>query len=156
MRAKFIYEFLNEELVDTIAGRYGFGKIEIYKNPPSITRMNSWARALTDQDGNFYITTSEEEQEKYDIPLTHIDMIDILSKHGVKTFWNRDTEMYENGICWQRNGKSNEFLLSESYGSRQKSINYVKNFMNSIDMFKPKNTKFTLKIMYEDEPLRVL
>jgi len=146
MRARFV----NEELLGTYEGTYGNGEIEMYKNPPSIKRMGPWARALTDQNGNFYIASALKEEGRSTIATMHTDMIQWLKTHAqdVTTNWNGQKHRYDNGIAWQRYANTMKFYLSESYDEEWEiHLPYIKHFMETRDPFTPLGVKFELEII---------
>jgi len=85
--------------------------VGIYKNPPSIKRMGKFIRAITDIDGNFYVS------DHYDC--THDSLIFWLSEMGElkeEDPWNyTNGSAYTNLVAWQRGSKTNKFYLAESY-----------------------------------------
>lgn len=150
---KIVREHLNEELIGKYRANYGSGNVEIYKNPKSIKRMGPWARALHDQDGNFYIASVENETQET-IATTHTDMVKWLNTNGenVKLEWNQVTGGYENGIGWQRHKNTNNFYLSESYEKNMEMhIDYVVKFMNEVGIWAPTDAKFHVEHIYDIE-----
>lgn len=149
MRARYIYESLNEELVGTYSGLSGHGVIEVWKNPPSINRMGSWARALTDQNGDFYIATPDHDEDVWSMATTHTDMINRLHDmdDNIEIIWNGKIDRYDKGIAWQRYKKTKRFYLSESYDDFKKALPYINEFMNTVNIYKPSGVQFILDII---------
>lgn len=147
-----VRESLNEELLGSIWSYDD--EIEIYKNPPRIKRMGPWCRAITDQDGNFYVATMPNATN-FEVVVTHLGLIEWLqdTKHlNVKTTW--DGRMYIKGIAWQRYKNTNQFYLGESYTDTANFIMYVKEFMKNVNIFKPDDIEFVLQnITDKDEPI---
>lgn len=142
MRARFVYESLNEELVSSISW---VGKdFEIYKNPKTVKRMDYWARALSTDNGDFYVITFKPEQitSNYDdIVITHTELADWLRDNvnsNIKwtKFGNQSGYGYYPGaIAWQRYNNSDKWYISEStsYEWIQDNMEYIKECIERVN-----------------------
>ena len=140
---------INEELIGSYPADFGGGKVEIYKNPKSVSRMGSWARALTNYNGDFYIASVNNETQD-NIATTHTDMCNWLSGEGedIRVRWKDGLGIYVNGIAWQRYKNTRKFYLSESYAANKTpAIEYATNFMNEKGLFNPMGAKFILELI---------
>ena len=148
---KIVRSYLNEELLDVYSS-YFSPRIELYKNPKSIKRMGPWCRAITDQNGNFYISSADGETRQT-ISTSHTIMITRISRHeNITTRWDgANSRNYINGIAWHRFGNTNKFYLAESYERELAAIEYVQHFIESLGnkFIKPIDAKFILKKIVE-------
>ena len=147
MRARFV----NEEKLGSYSGQWGAGKITVFKNPKSIKRMSPWARAFSDQFGNFYIADEEFPEDQDRIGTTHTDFMEYVQTidRSIKTRWDDLLYIYVDGIGWQRGGKTNKFYLSESYmdGDPAETESHVEDIMKLSNFFKPADAEFVLDII---------
>ena len=123
--------------------------VGIYKNPPSIKRMGKFIRAITDIDGNFYVS------DHYDC--THDDIIYFLCKKGElkEDYWDyQKLDSYTNLVAWQRKSNTKDFYLAESYqlfSKAEKMDQWI--IENIVPYFNDKYNKveFILKPIEENE-----
>jgi len=142
MRARFVCEFLNEELVSSIS--WSGKDFEIYKNPKTVKRMDYWARAMSTDNGDFYIITFKYEQitSNYDdIIITHTELADWLrdnvnSNIKYTPFGDKSGYGYYPGaIAWQRYNNSDKWYISESTSHEwiERNEEYIKKSINKIN-----------------------
>jgi len=149
---KIVREHLNEEIIGTYSSRRGEGKIIVFKNPPSISRMSAWSRAFHDNFGNFYIADAELESQHDNIDTMHTDLIHFVQSidSKVKTVWN-PSEGYVHGVCWQRFKKTRNFYLSESYDTQQfkpEDLQKIKDYVDLIPrLYEPKDVNFIWEVI---------
>lgn len=96
MKAKTVKESINENLMGTFIGPYENERIDVYKNPRTLVRLQKWVRGCSDMEGNLYVADSQN--------VMHNDIAEFLRKHKKI-----------NLIDWQRFGNSNTFYLAEGY-----------------------------------------
>jgi len=120
MRLKDILKtILYEERLGSIPYRRGI-EYDVYKNPSSISRMESDLRAISDKSGNLYVLDHDGWR------IIHSDFATWLSSNGQnipagENVWKKITKV----ICWQRLGKTNKFYLSESYKRDEGEIDKI-------------------------------
>jgi len=112
---------------------------DLYMNPPSIKRFPMMSRAVTDRDGNFYISDS--------IDIIHGDIIDGMIEKELVSYpikWISDFSAYSNIVCWMRYQDTNKFYLSESYDLENKTTDeYVNTVIKPLmDLAKDKNPQY--------------
>lgn len=116
--------------------------IEVYKNPPSIKRMEPNLRAISDKDGNLFVVDASGY-------LTHTVFLKWLTLNNyikIKsyTYLNSLSEI----VSWQRKENTNDFYLSESYNmyNDYESPFFIANFADfiksNIIKCKEKNPRF--------------
>lgn len=108
---------LNEVLLGQITAAWGKKlSTNIYKNPPTIRRLDPWVRAISDKYGNLYIV-----EEPVAI---HVDILSFLADEGEidKTFnyanyeiYFDDTDNKDGIVAWQRHGNTMDLFFGESY-----------------------------------------
>ena len=109
---EILKQLLFEEQLGLMKGKkYDYS---VYKNPKSISLMESSLRAISDKDGNLYVL----DHDGYEI--IHSAFGSWLKNRGYPipskdAVWDNFTKC----ICWQRKRRTNEFYLSESYNYDQ-------------------------------------
>lgn len=145
MKAKFISDFLNEELV----GRYKYtlradhDPIEVYKNPKSIKRMSNELKGISTEAGDLYVFDGTE--------VTHEEMASWMVKHGYlppSGGWvgsKRGT--FAKCVAWTRQKGQNIFVLSESYFFIRDIPEEEFEYMEKLrDRVKNKNPQYEFKL----------
>lgn len=97
MRAKIIRM---QELIESFIGTFDSdfdGKVEVYDNPQTISKLQPWIRGCSDEDGNLYVADSQN--------ILHYELASYLTIEFGKLHL----------IDWQRYGGSNTFYLAEGY-----------------------------------------
>lgn len=153
MRARFVYESLNEELLnEELIGTVGtYDKtFEIYKNPRTVKRMDWWARGMSTDNGDFYVMTLKQDQirSNYDaISVTHTHLSDYLfDKLNLGIVWKAiegsgGYGYYREAIAWQRYKDSDKWYISESTSDKwiEDNMDYIK---DKIDKVNKHNTQY--------------
>ena len=125
MRARFV----NEELIGTY-DQTDQVTIEMWMNPATARRMGPWARAMSDEEGNFFIASPQEihQRDRDYIATTHTDMLSYLQSQGwcQGMKWQKGDGgggygYYLDGMAWQQDNNTKNFYISESY-----SVNWGK------------------------------
>lgn len=132
-------ELLNEELVGTYIGH------EMYKNPKSIKRMVAELRGISFPNGDLFViddaTHTTHSSLSFGLNATGISIKD----NGTMT---AIVNLVKKGyIMWQRKGKTNDFLLSESLNkaitSKYEIMPYIK---KNIKKVQQKNSQYNFKL----------
>ena len=123
---------LTEEFLFNIKNEFG-----VYKNPKSIKRMVSKARAISDKNGDLFVLDNVRN-------VIHFHFYRILKlKNVIGDYGTSITHMSpEKVLYWQRNGASNIFKLSESYD--REIVEKLQNMkLPNLDKLKKKNPQYT-------------
>lgn len=116
---------INEELIGDMGP-----KTQVFLNPKSIRNISSWSRAITTDDGDFWIL----HDETFDF--THSDIAEWMDEDTHSFIY-----LMSNFILWHRAGGSNTFYLSESYSSGE-IRQFKKKIDNHISLMKKRYPKF--------------
>jgi len=137
---------LNESLFDMMkyTPLYGMGKSEtitIYKNPTSSEwrEIESNARGVIDLDGDLYMCSSDKVGKYTASSIIHLDILHILGYNHI-TADNHD--QYNEYLLIQRDRKSKDLYLSESYVVNVPDDDIVEMYF---DICKKKNELVTFK-----------
>jgi hypothetical protein len=146
MRAKFVYESLNEEFLnEERLGIINAGKnsLGVYKNPRTVKRMDYWARAISTNNGDFYVMTLENDQmtDNYDAYIaTHADLSSYLGTNHIDIYWKSipgayGYGYYKGGIAWQRYNNSDKWYICESTSDNwiKDNMDYIKDQINKVN-----------------------
>lgn len=101
---------MKESLVAAFVGRHSGEPIGIFKNPARINRYDAETRALSDREGNLWVSNVADT--------THSEMMEQLSREGEIGFgWytTEDNESFLDLAGWQRKGNTNEFYVGETF-----------------------------------------
>ncbi len=142
-----IIKIIKEELLSPqIYKTYGFKtnhRFDIYKNPPSITRMEPDLRAVSTPNNDLYAV------DERGFRIIHADILEYLRRYeGYKLKEREFTHPILNNIIgWTRRGRTNYFYLAEGYDYDSQIKPHINYLINHIEKLKNKfpNIKFVPK-----------
>lgn len=107
--------FLNEELLGSYEGRWYKRKpIEVYSNPKSIKKMNSYIRGIIDREGNFYVADIETRGSGQGGITTHSEIAKFLSSKGLLPNEEITSDGVLNYLKVHRYDDTNDFYFGET------------------------------------------
>ena len=114
-----VKKYLNEELLGNYVGEWYKKPFEVYKNPPSIKRMNSDIRGFVDSEGNLYLANADVDS--FEASTDHKEIFDFLRKKGigkrVTMYFDKNEKRVIEGnlVPVQRLRDTNDFYLGEGF-----------------------------------------
>ena len=135
---KIIRSILSEELI----GLYTLKKhpnkpiLDIYKNPKSIKKMESWMRGISDKNGDLFVLDDGGKYVIHNQFSTWLNQRGYPVPAGDHVWYDQD-----NVLCWMRLDNTNKFYLSETY--QEGDIEYIQeNSIELVEKVRQKNPSF--------------
>lgn len=144
MRALFVNE---EKIGEFFQYKKGSSLMEIFMNPQSVKRMDNWARAFVDKEGNFFVGSlkgNRDNDDYDDILTTH----NILLTYIIEVGYLKDVKWmvpgpsdifgygyYSNAIALQRNSNTKDWYISESTDKLwiKQNLNFIVDIFKKLD-----------------------